>query len=420
MKRLLLLLSLLAVPAWGSSIALEGNTDSLEIVTSSAASTDYAVAWSNVTATALTTPGTGAGNIASATTTAIVAAPSASNWRYVRNLSIRNASTTLSNTITVQIDRSAANRTIYSATLAPGEALSYDETGWKRLAATGSQITMSPDAGFNGKNYNYSKVGTAKDSAGYWIMYAKDAGLPGAWVLGAPGVNGANFDCSTAAGAAVAGSPMISNPASGNLYLTSVTLWNSVNEAAQLIDLIWYNTGLVVTTTAIQNITTAAFPARDTNGSTNGEGINMALYAVAALGNAAAVSNTTISYTDDQGNTGNTGTFQAQVGYQAPATPVIGTFMPFSLAAGDRGIRGMTGASGGGITLTTTYTSGTMSLLAYRTLASLGTSVANVPTTVSFPAPGVRIYPGTCLQVVSVGSATLGIVNATFTIIERP
>lgn len=35
-------------------------------------------------------------------------------------------------------------------------------------------------------------------------------------------------------------------------------------------------------------------------------------------------------------------------------------------------------------------------------------------------APGVRIYPGTCLQLVSVGSATLGIVNATFTIIERP
>lgn len=420
MKRLLLLLLLLAAPAWGSSIALEGSTDSLEIVTSSAASTDYTVAWSNVTATALTTPGTGAGNIASATTTTVIAAPAASNWRYVRTLTVRNASTTTSNTITVQVDRSAANRTVYSATLGAGEVLTYDETGWKRYASNGSQITNSADAGTNGTAFTYYKVGTAKDSAGYAILGAKDGGFPGAWVLGTPGVNGANFDCSTAAGATVAGAHYFPAAASGNLYLTQLTIQNSVTEQMQLVDLLWYNTGLSVTTTTLQAITTAAWPARDRNGSTNGEGVYLALYALTALGNAAAVSNTTVNYTDDQGNTGNVGTFQAAVGYQAPATPVIGTWMPFTLAAGDRGVRAITNASGGGITLATTYTSGTMSLIAYRPIVTLGTSVANVPATITFPAPGIRVYAGSCFAFVNVGSATLALANASFTVVERP
>lgn len=415
MKRLLLLLSLLTAPAWGSSIALEGSTDSLEIVTSSAASTDYTVAWSNVTATALTTPGTGAGNIASATTTTVIAAPSASNWRYVRALTVRNASTTTSNTITVQVDRSAANRTVYSATLAPGETLTYDETGWKRYASNGSQITNSADAGTNGTVYTYYKVGTAKDAAGYYILGNKDGGHPGAWVLGTPGVNGANFDCSTAAGATVAGAHYFPAASSGNLYLTQLTIQSSVTEQMQLVDLLWYNTGLSVTTTTAQAVTPAAWPARDRNGSTNGEDVKIGLYALTALGNAATVSNTTISYTDESGNAGATGTFQAAVGYQAPATPVIGTFMPFTLAAGDRGVRTLAS-----VTLATTYTSGTMSLIAYRPLVTLGTSVANVPATIVFPAPGIRVYGGSCFAFLNVGSATLALANASFTVVERP
>lgn len=408
------LLALLASSASSQSITLEGSTDSLEIVTSSAASTDYTVVWSNVTATALTTPGTGAGNIASATTTAIIAAPSASNWRYVRTLTLRNASTTTSNTVTVQVDRSAANRTIYSATLAPGEELIYNGE-WQRYAANGSQITNSADAGTNGTIYTYYKVGTAKDAAGYWILGNKDGGHPGAWVLGTPGVNGANFDCSTGAGATVAGAHVVAAPASGNLYLTSLTIQNSVTEQMQLVDLLWYNTGLVVTTTTAQAVVPAGFPARDRNGSTNGEGVKVGLYALTALGNAAAVSNSTISYTDESGNAGAVGTFQAAVGYQAPATPVIGTFMPFTLAAGDRGVRTLAS-----VTLATTYTSGTMSLIAYRPLMTLGTSVVNVPATITFPAPGIRVYGGTCFAFLNVGSATLALANASFTVVERP
>lgn len=422
MKRLLLTLALLllAAPAARGAIALEGSTDSLELVTSAAGSIDYTVTWSNVTATALTTPGTTKGNITGATTTPILAAPSASNWRYVRVVTLYNASTTVANTLTLQVDVSATKRRVGRVTLEPGGYAILDEYGrLNPYTASGVLRTQSPDAGFNGKTYSFQKVGTAKDAAGYWILGSKDAGFPGAWVLGAPGLNGANFDCSTAAGATVAGSHLLQSPASGNLYLTQVTIAGSVAETIQLIDLIWYNTGLAATTTTIQAVTTAAFPARDINGSTNGEGIEFALYAVAALGNAAAVANTTINYTDESGNTGSVGTFSALVGWQAPATPLIGTFMPFQLAAGDRGVRALDNAAGGGITLGTSYVSGTMSAIAYRPLVTIGNAVVNNPTTISIPAPGIRVYPGSCISVLAMGSASASTLAGSYTIVER-
>ena len=409
---------LLAAPA-SAGIVLEASTDSLELVTSSAAAVDYDCSWTDNTTTAFT-PGKSAGAISSATTTPIIAAPAASTQRNVLNCTFRNTSTTTSNTLTVQRDVSGTNRTNYSATLAPGESLAFTGERYFRYAASGAEITTSPDAGFNGKAYPIQKVGTAKDSAGYWMLNSKDAGFPGAWVLGSPGLNGENFDCSSAAGAAVAGSNYLQTAASGNLYLTNVTIAGSVAETIQVVDLLWYNTGLTVTTTTLQAVTTAAFPARDINGSTDGEGVQFAIYAVAALGNAAAVANTTINYTDSQGNTGNVGTFSALVGWQAPATPVIGTFMPFKLAAGDRGVRALTAASGGGITLATTYTSGTMSALAYRPLVTIANNVANVPAVVSIPSPGIRLYPGTCIAFLQMGSASASTLAGSYTIVERP
>ena len=417
MKRLLLCLLLCAAPL-RAGIVLEASTDSLELVTSTAAAVDYDCSWTDNTTTAFT-PGKSAGQVSSATTTTVIAAPAGSTQRNVLNCTFRNTSTTTSNALTVQRDVSATNRTKYSVTLGPGETLAFTGERYFRYTAAGAEVTTAPDAGYNGKVYAYQKVATAKDSAGYWMLTAKDTGFPGAWVLGSPGLNGANFDCSTAAGATVAGSHYLQSAASGNLYLTNVTIAGSVAETIQMVDLLWYNTGITVTTTTQQAVTTSAFPARDINGSTNGEGVGFALYAVAALGNAAAVSNTTLQYTDESGNTGATGTFQALVGFQAPATPVIGTFMPFSLAAGDRGVRALTAASSGGITLATTYTSGTMSALAYRPLVTIANNVANVPAVINIPSPGIRLYPGTCIAFLQMGSASASTLAGSYTIVER-
>lgn len=406
-----------------SAITLEGSTDSLEIVTTgSSVNIDYFCSWANVTATALTTPGTSTGNIATATTTTVIAAPSASNWRHIKACNIENNGTAAVG-ITMQVDRSASNRVIFSVSLSPGEHLTKSsDSDFHLYTAAGAEKSDTGSAPYSGRSLSFSKIGTAVDTIGYHYFYGAAVGFPGAMAFATPGVNGATTGCSTAAGAVVTGSHVLPNPASGGWYLSRFGLVSSVVNTFEAIDLVWYNTGLVVTTTTNQAITSGAMPARDINGSTNGEGYRIALYALTALGNAAAVANTTVSYTNSAGTAGRTATFSGSVGFQAPATPVIGTWMPFTLQAGDTGVRSIEG-----ITLTTTYTSGTMSLIVYRPLAMTGVPTANFPSGSlsggnSVTAPGVRLWNGTCLGITLVGAVATtadSIYSGIFEIMER-
>lgn len=415
--------SLLCGSVASAGVSLEGSTDALELVTASAGSIDYDVSWSNVTATALTTPGTTKGNINSATTTTILAAPSASNWRYVRSATFYNASTTVSNALTIQKDVSATNRLVAKFSLAPGEYAVLDEQGKVSLYTASGVARVQPliDSGFNGRTFAFQKAATAKDAAGYWYSYAKDAGFPGAAVPGAPGVNGWDTDCSTVtnaadpAGAAQVGAHYLPDPASGNYFLTNVAIAGGVAETVHLIDVLWYNSGLAVAAGA-QAIAMGGGvgPARDINGSTDGEGVFAAIRALSALGNAATVATTTITYRDSENNSPNTGTFSAQVGWQSPATPVIGTWMPFQLAAGDRGIREISSFNSG-----TTFTSGTFELVLYRPLVTIPNTVANAAGNITIPAPGIRIYPNSCIMAISVGSASASTLAGSYTIMER-
>ena len=413
----------LLTSAAGAATILE-STDALELVTSSAAGIDYTASFVDHTASSLT-PGKSAGAISSATTTTIVSAPAASTYRQIKELTIKNTSTTTANALTLQRDVSATNRVVGTFTLGPGEWFDMDANGTMSFyTANGipKSTAIQDNTGVTGATYALAKAGGAKDAAGYHYWLGKDAGFPGGFVLQSPGVNGFTTDCSIASqttdpnGATQMGSHVLQDPTTGSLYLTNVTLADGIAGTVQLIDVIWYNTGLAVTTTTAQNITMPTLPARDMNGSTNGEGWNAALYALTALGNAAAVANTTISYTDQDGNAGATGTFSGVVGWQAPATPVIGTWMPFQLAAGDRGIRSIQS-----ITLGTTYTSGTMSLVLYRVLATIPISQANVSSTINFAGPGIRIYPNSCISAVQIGATatTASNITGSYTIVER-
>lgn len=418
MKRLLAALLFCSVPA-SAGIVLEASTDAIELVTSTSAGIDYDCSWTDNTTTAFT-PGKSAGAISSATTTTVVAAPSASTQRNVMNCSFRNTSTTTANVLTVQRDVSGTNRTKFSTTVAPGEMALFTGERFFRYTAAGAEVVTPADSGYNGKSYQFYKAGSAKDSAGYAVSNVANAGVPGAWVPGTPGVNGAVLDCSTAAGATIAGAHLIQNPASGNLYLTQVAISGSVGaEQIELIDALWYNTGLAVTTTTAQTFTTGTLPARDINGSTNGEGVDLALLTTTANTNGSVISNTTASYTDSEGNTGAAATFTAMIGWQAPATPVITTWMPFQLAAGDRGIRAITSASSGGITLGTSYGGGALSAVLYRSLVTIPNQNPNGAQLIQLPNPGIRIYPGTCIWAVVRGTATASAMWGSFTIMER-
>lgn len=409
-----------------ASILLTATTEILELETSAAVSTDFKCEFADHTTTTFT-PGTSQGNISTATTTTIVSAPAASTQRQIKECRVYNRSTTTAQIVTFKFDVSATERLLYKATLAAGESVQYtEERGFVAIDASGNiRIRATDTNGFTGRVESYSKAGTAKDSAGYWYAYGKDAGYPGAYALGTPGLNGFNTGCSVATqatnpvGAAQIGSNYLINPSTGGYYLTQANIAESVAELTQLIDPLWYNTGIVVTTTTAQAITMpGAIPARDTNGSTNGDGVYAALLTTTANTNAAVISNTTISYTDSNGNAGNTGTFQALVGWQAPATPVIGTWMRFQLAAGDRGIRSVQS-----ITLGTSYGAGALSLVLYRPLATLANPVANVGSVLNpvpnITAPGIRLWNDTCVWALSVGSASASNLAGTYTIMER-
>jgi len=378
----------------------------ISVVTSTAEQIDYSVSYVEIDTTNNTiAPDSSDGSITTATTTDILAAAGTNNRRQVKTIILRNSGAG-SNTVTLlknSINISPA------VVLSPGEMIEFvDGRGFRTFDTHGREKNKDTTVlGYNGLVFEFHKIGTASEAAGVRYGFAKDSGFPGAWVPGSPGLNGWWVDASQAsnaanpAGATQAGCVQLPNPASGAYYLVDLALTTSVAHLLHLLDLIWYNTGLVVTTTTAQTITQPAGskPARDLNGSTNGEGWGAAIYVTTATTNGAAVTNTTISYTNSDGTAGRTGTINS-----FPQTAVAGTFVPIQLAAGDRGIRSVES-----VTLGTSYGGGAISLVMYRMLASVPNPVANVGgimNKLSNDPTGVRIYNGTALWPIYMSSAT--------------
>lgn len=204
-------------------------------------------------------------------------------------------------------------------------------------------------------------------------------GMPGAAVAPTSGMAGAALT-------SVAGQIPYTNPAAGNGYLAMMTAMSSVTGMLLLLDRLWDQSGIAVTTTTAQTINSAAWPARDRNGSTNGEDVMIGIECSTATTNGAAVTNTTMSYTDSDGNAGATGTLVSW-----PATAVAGTFQPFSLAAGDKGVRSIQT-----VTLGTSYGGGAIHLVAYRMLAQFMTYGNGVVRPADFARLGLpRLYDNT-------------------------
>lgn len=418
MRKILLIALALAASAVAvltlraNSLILDTTGKSLELETSAAVSTDYVVSYADHTSSAFT-PAMNQGNVSTATTTTILAAPGASTQRQVKWVSIRNRSTTASQTVTLKLDVSATEYHVTPAVvLQAGETLRMDADGSVRVFdVAGRAKTQATELqGINGVTYDFYKVGTAAEAVGVRYAHLKDSGIPGAWVPGTPGLAGATVDGTTFGGCY---GPTV-NPASGSYYLAGASAATSVAHFLRVADLLWYNTGIAVTTTTAQTINSVAFPARDVSGTTNGAGVIAGIYVTTATTNGSAVTNTTMSYTDQSGNAGATGTISS-----FPATAVAGTLVPFQLAAGDWGVRSIQS-----VTLGTSYGGGAVSLVAYNVKAGLPNPVANVGSAMvqepSWSPPGVRLYNGTCLFTYYVAGATTA-TNATgsLTVMER-
>jgi hypothetical protein len=158
------------------------------------------------------------------------------------------------------------------------------------------------------------------------------------------------------------------NPGSGNTYLARLQAAATISGTLLLCDRLWHNGGFTITSTGAQTVTSAAFPARDNNASTNGEGVLLGLEISAAAG--AAAPTITVSYTNQAGTSGKT----AVNSFPTANSPTAGAFFPIGLAAGDFGVRSVQT-----LTLSVSWVSGTMNLVAYRILAALELTAAFVP-----------------------------------------
>lgn len=235
---------------------------------------------------------------------------------------------------------------------------------------------------------DFLKVGGTMEAAGVHHSFFYTAGRPGAAAAPSPGLAGAALTT-------YAGQIPFTNPGAGNSYLARFEGFGTTQGGLFLFDRLWHNSGFTITTTTGQTVNSVAWPARDMNGSTNGDGVLVGIEASAAIGGG-AVTNTTLTYTNQAGTGSRTGTISW------PATAAAGTFVPFSLQAGDTGIRSVQT-----LTLGTTYTSGTIHLVAYRTLARAVVPAANVGFVQDAVGTGfVRLYDNTVPFLVYLATGT--------------
>jgi len=378
---------------------LSSTSDIIRVITASVASIEVHASWVDLSGTTVTPGSLNTPNITTATTTTVVAAPGASTVRNVKALYMTNVSSSASTRVAVEHFDGTNAVEMMGFILLPGENMTFNEEGrWRHFDANGAEYPPAGLGAYSGFPVGFMKTGTASDAAGYWYCTSKDGGFPGAWAPGTPGLNGRVTDGTTSTDN---GCIPIKNPATGANYVTELQMAANVNHSHLFFDVLWVNSGIAITTTTAQSITSPTLPARDVNGTTNGEGCMIAILCTAAVGLAAVASNATVSYTNSDGTAGRTATLTAIVGSQAPATPVIGTLIWFNLAAGDKGVRSIQS-----ITLGTSWVSGSISLMITRDIATIGTTIPNVSAQKVIGTPGIRLYNGTCLLHCVLASAT--------------
>lgn len=221
---------------------------------------------------------------------------------------------------------------------------------------------------------NFSKAVSGTLVAGRPFTPLYTAGFPGAATAYAGGLNGVALTSLTG---------QIQIPAaSGNTHLARFSgVASAQGGLLMLCDRLWHNS-IVVTTTTAQNITSPTWPARDQNGATTGVGVMIALEISGTVGTGAATP--AIVYT----NTTPTGSRAGAMMVPYAASSLIGTFYPFTLAAGDVGVKSVES-----VTLGVSMSSGTAGLVAYRVLATLELPAAGIPNAVDILTSGFpRLY----------------------------
>ena len=221
------------------------------------------------------------------------------------------------------------------------------------------------------------------------------SGCPGAGVGSTAGLVGEVLT------SPVIGQIPFTNPVTGNSYLARLAGQASQPGQLVLIDRLWQNggvvNGIVPTIFGTEQLFTSSLPipARDANGTTVGTGVMAAVEVSVVTG--LGTPTLTLRYT----NTANQSKTATNV-IPTVASSIAGTFYPIGWAAGDTGIQ-----KADAITLSATWTSGTIHVVLYRIIARLELTVANIPNAIDALTSGFpRIYDSSVLSTIFIPQTT--------------
>lgn len=237
-------------------------------------------------------------------------------------------------------------------------------------------------------------VATA-EASGQWRNLGNVAGNPGSWTLATPGMAGVAVTTTLIGGALPWTDPAV------KAYLAKFAVSVGANiVGVSLYDLLWYQSGIAETTTTAQTVNSVAWPARSSDGTANGDRVEVWMHCTTATTNASAIANTTFGYTNQAGTAGRS----AGLAFSWPATAVAGTMVPFGLQGADTGVRSVQS-----VTLGTSYAGGQVELIALRCIAFIPFVGAVSGMLLDWAGLGLpELFSGSALYLAYLSSGTAG------------
>jgi hypothetical protein len=238
------------------------------------------------------------------------------------------------------------------------------------------------------------RIASASKTVGYgvaqtrWQSHWLLSGFPGNGVAPSSGVAG-DVPTKDTAGRVFP----FDNPAGGVFtYLTNLDAVATIQGQVALYDRLWHNSGLSPTLLTAQTVNSVALTRPDALG--KWAELWFEVYATMGAGS----SNPTVSYTDQDGNAGQSVPSSGLFNFAASAAP--GSTFTFALASGDTGVRSVQT-----YTNTGSLTSGTFGLVIRRRIVGVylfvGGNVGEADDALTLGMP--RIDNDACLEIMSTG-----------------
>ncbi len=254
--------------------------------------------------------------------------------------------------------------------------------------------------------YPLYKPSATSEGAGTWHSLWKSAGAPAA------GSNPPLFSAGSGYTPtnATTGALPFTNPGSGNTYLARSSIAGGTIGTLVLYDRLWACSGFGTVVTTAQNVTTpGTIPSRDRDGAALGAGVELWGEVYTAPGATGAT--WTVSYTDQDGNTGQSATYTHPANAES-----VGQMFRFNLAAGDVGVRAVASFTAS----VSSGTAGDIGITLVRRIAEIPIMLANVAQLFDAVALGLpRIYDSSCLaMMVQCSTTNTGLIQGSLTLAQ--